>query len=199
MPPQSITFSRGKTRLLYINSYCYARTSGAAAHGRRFPTSADTPLTVRFTAIASKLFNLFFYKAFPHLIYSLLRVNKLMDNVSERNGVSDNANRDRRHSAAETPLTVRFTAIASKLFNLFFYKVFPHLIYSLLRVNKLMDNVSERNGVSDNANRDRQLAGGVSDNANRDRQLAGGASDNANRDRQLAGAGVGFDIIMCML
>ena len=139
MPPQSITFSRGKTRLLYINSYCYARTSGAAAHGRRFPTSADTPLTVRFTAIASKLFNLFFYKAFPHLIYSLLRVNKLMDNVSERNGVSDNANRDR------------------------------------------------------------QLAGGVSDNANRDRQLAGGASDNANRDRQLAGAGVGFDIIMCML
>ena len=62
-----------------------------------------------------------------------------------------------------------------------------------------MDNVSERNGVSDNANRDRQLAGGVSDNANRDRQLAGGASDNANRDRQLAGAGVGFDIIMCML
>ena len=67
------------------------------------------------------------------------------------------------------------------------------------RVDKLMDNVSERNGVSDNANRDRQLAGGVSDNANRDRQLAGGASDNANRDRQLAGAGVGFDIIMCML
>ena len=30
MPPLSITFSRGKARLLYINLYCYARTSGAA-------------------------------------------------------------------------------------------------------------------------------------------------------------------------
>ena len=39
---------------------------------------------------------------------------------------------------------------------------------ALRRVDKLMDNVSERNEVSDNANRDRQLAG-----ANRDRQLAG--------------------------
>ena len=43
----------------------------------RFSTSADTPLTVRFTAITSKLTSSFFYKAFPHLIYGLLRVNKV--------------------------------------------------------------------------------------------------------------------------
>ena len=124
MPPVSITFSRGKARLLYTNSYCYARTSGAAAHGRRFSTSADTPLTVRFTAITSKFTSYFFYKAFPHLIYSLLRVDKMF-------GLQ-----------------------------------------------------SERNGVSENANRNRQLAGGASENANRDRQLAGGASENANRLRR---------------
>jgi hypothetical protein len=68
VPPLSITFSRGKARLLCISLHCYARTSGAAAHGRRFSTSADTPLTVRFTAITSKLTSSFFYKAFPHLI-----------------------------------------------------------------------------------------------------------------------------------
>ena len=77
VPPQSITFSHGKTRLLYIDLQCYARTSGAAAHGHRFSTSADTPLTVRFTAIAQKFTSSFFYKAFPHLIYGLLRVNKV--------------------------------------------------------------------------------------------------------------------------
>ena len=77
VPPQSITFSHGKTRLLYIDLQCYARTSGAAAHGHRFSTSADTPLTVRFTAITSKLTSSFFYKAFSHLIYGLLRVNKV--------------------------------------------------------------------------------------------------------------------------
>ena len=51
-------------------------------------------------------------------------------------------------------------------------------IYSLFRVDKFVNNVSERSGASDNANRVRQLAG-----ANRERQLAG-----ANRVRQLAGA-----------
>ena len=98
VPPRSITFSRGKARLLCISLHCYARTSGAAAHGRRFSTSADTPLTVRFTAITSKLTSSFFYKAFPHLIQSLRRVDKLLNNVSERSGASDNANRHRRHS-----------------------------------------------------------------------------------------------------
>ncbi len=66
--PVPITFTRGKARLLCINFYCYARTSGAAAHERRFPTSADTPLAVRFTAIALKLTSSFFYQAFPHLM-----------------------------------------------------------------------------------------------------------------------------------
>ena len=100
VPPQSITFSRGKTRLLYINLHCYARTSGAAAHERRFSTSADTPLTVRFTAIVSKFTSSFFYQALPHLIYSLFRVDKMFGLQSERNGVSDNANWERRHCAA---------------------------------------------------------------------------------------------------
>ena len=76
--PVPITFTRGKARLLCINFYCYARTSGAAAHERRFPTSADTPLAVRFTAIALKLTSSFFYQALPHLIYSLFRVDKVM-------------------------------------------------------------------------------------------------------------------------
>ena len=66
--PESITFTRGKARLLYINFYCYARTSGAAARRRRFSTFAATPLAVRFTAIVLKFFNFFFYQALPHLI-----------------------------------------------------------------------------------------------------------------------------------
>ena len=107
VPPLSITFTRGKARLLCISLYCYARTSGAAAHERRFPTSADTPLAVRFTAIVSKFTSSFFYQALPHLIYSLFRVNKLMDNVSERSGASDNANRPRRHSAGAERATTR--------------------------------------------------------------------------------------------
>ena len=64
MPPQSITF----TLCTHI------RCGGAR---RRFPTSADTPLAVRFTAITSKLSDLFFYQALPHLIYSLFRAGKL--------------------------------------------------------------------------------------------------------------------------
>ena len=71
--PVPITFTRGKARLLCINFYCYARTSGAAAHERRFPTSADTPLAVRFTAIVSKFTSSFFYQALPHLMQCLCR------------------------------------------------------------------------------------------------------------------------------
>ncbi len=101
VPPLSITFTRGKARLC-----THIRCGGAQ---RRFPTSADTPLTVRFTAIVSKFFNFFFYQTLPHLIYSLFRVDKLINNVSERSAASDNANRHRhlaganrlrRHSAA---------------------------------------------------------------------------------------------------
>ena len=44
VPPLSITFSRGKTRLLYINLHCYARTSGAAAHGAGFLRPPTRPL-----------------------------------------------------------------------------------------------------------------------------------------------------------
>ena len=55
---------------------------------------------------------------------------------------------------------------------------------------------SERNGVSENANRNRQLAGGASENANRDRQLAGGASDNANRLRRHSAHGNQFSKII---
>ena len=131
VPPQSITFSRGKTRLLYIDLQCYARTSGAAAHGHRFSTSADTPLTVRFTAITSKLTSSFFYKAFPHLIYGLLRVNKVT--VCNQSGAQRATTRIDRGG---TP-PVRFTAIAQKFTSSFFYKAFPHLIYGLLRVNKV--------------------------------------------------------------
>ena len=147
--PVSITFSRGKARLLYINFYCYARTSGAAAHGAGFLRPPTRPLRCALRLLYQNLQVIFFYQTLPHLIYSLLRVDKLMDNVSERNGVSDNANRHRQLAG----------------------------------------------GVSDNANRERQLAGGASDNANRHRQLAGGASDNANRERQLAaGALYGYCI-----
>ena len=131
VPPQSITFSHGKTRLLYIDLQCYARTSGAAAHGHRFSTSADTPLTVRFTAITSKLTSSFFYKAFPHLIYGLLRVNKVT--VCNQSGAQRATTRIDRGG---TP-PVRFTAIAQKFTSSFFYKAFPHLIYGLLRVNKV--------------------------------------------------------------
>ena len=71
--PVPITFTRGKARLLCTNLHCYARTSGAAAHERRFPTSADTPLAVRFTAIVSKFTSSFFYQALPHLMQCLCR------------------------------------------------------------------------------------------------------------------------------
>ena len=79
---------------------------------------------------------------------------------------------------------LRFTAIVSKLTSSFFYQALPHLIlYSLFRVDKMFGLQSERNGVSDNANRERQLAaGGVSDNANRLRRHSA-----ANWERQLAG------------
>ena len=104
--------------------------SGASdnANRDRRHSAAETPLAVRFTAIASKLFNLFFYKAFPHLIYSLFRVDKMFGLQSERNGVSENANRNRQLAGGDTPLMVRFTAITSKFTSYFFYKAFPHLI-----------------------------------------------------------------------
>ena len=42
--PVSITFSRGKARLLCTNLHCYARTSGAAAHGAGFLHPPTRPL-----------------------------------------------------------------------------------------------------------------------------------------------------------
>ena len=42
--------------------------------------------------------------------------------------MSDNANRERQLAAVDTPLAVRFTAIVSKLSDLFFYQALPHLI-----------------------------------------------------------------------
>ena len=92
VPPVSITFTRGGVSP--VSLLCtHIRCGGAR---RRFPTSADTPLTVRFTAIVSKLTSSFFYQALPHLIYSLFRVDKMFGLQSERNGVSDNANRHRQ-------------------------------------------------------------------------------------------------------
>ena len=48
-----------------------------------------------------KIYKFFFLLNFaaPNAKFMLCRVNKVTDNVSERNGVSDNANRLRRHSA----------------------------------------------------------------------------------------------------
>ena len=131
VPPQSITFSRGKTRLLYIDLQCYARTSGAAAHGHRFSTSADTPLTVRFTAITSKLTSSFFYQALPHLIYSLFRVDKVM--VCNQSGAERATT---RIDSGGTP---------------------PERSE---RQRESTAEALRRSGASDNANRHRQLAGG---------------------------------------
>ena len=152
MPPLSITFSRGKTRLLYINLHCYARTSGAAA--RHAPYGALYGYCI-------KTFQFLFLSSFsaPN-IYILFRVDKLMDNVSERNGVSDNANRVRQLAGGGVPplsitfsrgktrllyinlhcyartsgaAAVRFTAIVSKFTSSFFYQTLPHLMQSLCR------------------------------------------------------------------
>ena len=114
---------------------------------------------------------------------------------SEQSGVSENANRNRQLAGGDTPLMVRFTAITSKFTSYFFYKTFPHLIYSLFCVDKMFGLQSERNGVSENANRNRQLAGGASENANRDRQLAGGARDNANRLRRNSARATAFTFL----
>ena len=54
------------------------------------------------------------------------RVNKVM--CCNQSGASDNANRERQLAAVDTPLAVRFTAIVSKLSDLFFYQALPHLI-----------------------------------------------------------------------
>ena len=144
--PVPITFSCGKARLLFISLHCYARTSGAAAHGRRFPTSADTPLTVRFTAIVSKFTSSFFYQTLPHLIYSLFHAGKLPVPITFSRGkarllfislhcyarTSGAAAHGRRFpTSADTPLAVRFTAILLKFSDLFFYQALPHLMQSL--------------------------------------------------------------------
>ena len=92
--PVPITFTRGKTRLLYINLHCYARTCGAAAHGAGFLRPPTRPLRCALRLLYQNL-QVFFYQTLPHLIYSLFRVDKLINNVSERSAASDNANRDR--------------------------------------------------------------------------------------------------------
>ena len=109
---------------------------------------------------------------------SLRRVNKVT--VCNQSG----AERATTRIGTGSLPAVRFTAIVSKLTSSFFYQALPHLIlYSLFRVDKMFGLQSERNGVSDNANRERQLAaGGVSDNANRLRRHSA-----ANWERQLAG------------
>ena len=69
--PVPITFTRGKTRLLYINLHCYARTCGAAAHGAGFLRPPTRPLRCALRLLYQNLQVLFFYQTLPHLMQSL--------------------------------------------------------------------------------------------------------------------------------
>ena len=103
-----------------------------------------------------KIYKFLFYQALPHLIYSLHRVNKMFGLQSERSGASDNANRERQLAAGA------LYGYCIKTYKLFFLSNFtaPNAKFMPRRVDKMFGLQSERNGVSDNANRLRRHSAG---------------------------------------